>query len=226
MVINKKGRIGVLIEEGFDELQYRQFNYFFSKHGYKIDYISNLRGQKQLSFKGQKFLSQLIVTLDFKDVKPSDYQGIILIGGYAMDHLRYQATLQPDCPNQSPAIEFLREAVKVMDTGGLKIGTICRGLWLFCAAPELLKGRKVTCVHNIIDDVKNAGGIVVYKGNQTAHIYVDIHLISARHSGAINEFLQVFLKEIESIKLSTKNAVLTQDKSAITVETTENTQPM
>ncbi|MBG1270197.1 DJ-1/PfpI family protein [Nostoc sp. WHI] len=197
MTITTKGKIGVLIAEYFGEVEYQQFNYFFPKHGYKIEYISNLLDQDKLTFKGQEYISEATVTIDFKDIEPTDYNGIILIGGYAMDRLRYQVTPAPGQPNQSPAIKFLRKVVTAMDANKLKVGTICHSLWLFCAAPELLKGRKVTCIHNIIDDVRNAGGIVMYENGQTQATYVDASLISARHPGVIDEFLRVFLKELE-----------------------------
>ena len=191
-----KGKIGVVIEEHFDETEYRRFNQFFPEHGYKVEYISNLWGQPQLTFKGNDHEEETTVTIDFKDVSPADYQGIILIGGYAMDRLRYQVNPQPGKPNKSPAVEFLRHAVEMMDNHKLKIGTICHSLWLFCADVELLEGREVTCAHNIICDVENAGGIIIYKGEETAATHIDGSLITGKHPGVVEEFMQVFLEEV------------------------------
>jgi protease I len=197
MITEIKGKIGVLIEEHFDETEYHRFNEFFPEHKYKVEYISYLWGQKQLIFKGNEHTAQVTVTIDFHDINLSDYKGILLIGGYAMDRLRYQINPKLGQPNCSPAVEFLRQAVKKMDEGKLKIGTICHSLWLFCAAPELLKGRKITCAHNIICDVENAGGIIIYEDDKTADVYVDGNLISSKHPGVVEEFLQTFLNEIE-----------------------------
>jgi protease I len=205
---DKKGKIGVIIEEYFGELEYQQFNHFFPRNGYEVEYISHLWKQKQLTFKGHEYISEVTVKTDFKNVDPTDYKGILLIGGYAMDRLRYQVSCHPDRPNQSPAVEFLRKAVKAMDTDLLKIGTICHGLWLFCAAPELLKGRRVTCIHNIIDDVKNAGGAIVYEDGQTRSTCIDGNLITARHPGVIDEFLTVFLEELEKKDKATKPTII------------------
>ncbi|MDJ0534780.1 MAG: DJ-1/PfpI family protein [Xenococcaceae cyanobacterium MO_207.B15] len=191
-----KGKIGVIIEEHFDETEYQRFNEFFPEHGYEVEYISNLWGQPQLTFQGNDHEEETTVTIDFKDVSTADYQGIILIGGYAMDRLRYQVNPQPDQPNKSPAVEFLRQAVEMMDDHALKIGTICHSLWLFCADPELLEGRKVTCAHNIICDVENAGGIIIYEEDETAATYIDGSLITGRHPGVVEEFMQVFLEEV------------------------------
>lgn len=192
-----KGKIAVVVEEHFDETEYHRFNEFFPEHGYAVEYISNLWNQPSLTFKGNDHTAEVTVTVDFKDVKPTDYVGILLIGGYAMDRLRYQVQVQPGQPNQSPAVEFLRQAVQAMDQDRLKIGTICHSLWLFCADPNLIKGRKVTCAHNILCDVENAGGTVVYENGETVASYIDGSLITGKHPGVVEEFMQIFLNAIE-----------------------------
>ncbi|HAZ44061.1 MAG TPA: thiamine biosynthesis protein ThiJ [Cyanobacteria bacterium UBA11369] len=189
-----KGKIGVLIEEHFDETEYRRFNEFFPQWGYEVEYISHLWGQEKLTFKGNDREAEVTVTIDLQTVNPSDYKGLILIGGYAMDRLRYQVNPEAGKLSQAPAVEFLRQAVH---TEGLKIGTICHSLWLFCADRTLLKGKKVTCAHNIIADVENAGAIAIYESGETIATYVDGNLISARHPGVVEEFMTVFLSQIE-----------------------------
>ncbi len=198
MTTATKGKIGVLIEEHFDETEYRRFNEFFPDNGYEVEYLSNLWGQPKLTFKGNDHEEVATVTVDFKDVKPEDYRGIILIGGYAMDRLRYQPQIKSGQPNQSPAVEFLRQSVQLMDKHQVKVGTICHSMWLFCADPELLKGRKVTCAHNIACDVENAGGVLVYEGEETAATHIDGSLVTGRHPGVVEEFMQVFLQELDS----------------------------
>ena len=185
MTTATKGKIGVLIEEHFDETEYRRFNQFFPENGYEVEYLSNLWGQPQLTFKGNDHEEVATVTIDFKSVKPEDYRGIILIGGYAMDRLRYQTQMKPGQPNQSPAVEFLRQTVQLMNENQVKVGTICHSLWLFCADPDLLNGRNVTCAHNIACDVENAGGVLVYDGEETAATHVDGSLVTGRHPGVV-----------------------------------------
>jgi len=194
-----KGKIGVLIEAHFDETEFRRFNEFFPAHGYEVEYISHLWGQDKLTFKGNDFTQEVTVTKEVSDVKPADYKAIILIGGYAMDRLRYQEHPQPGRPNRAPAVEFLRRAVKAMNNSHLKIGTICHSLWLFCAAPETLTGRKVTCAHNIMGDVENAGGTLVFYDDQLIDTYVDGNLITGRHSGVVEAFMKTLLGEIEKL---------------------------
>jgi protease I len=193
-----KGKIGVLIEEHFDPTEYWKFNEYFPKQGYAVEYISHLWGESQLRFgsnpENDKIEYHVTVTTEINDVNPADYKGIILIGAYAMDRLRYEAHPKRGQPNQSPAVRFLRRAVR---TKGLKIGTICHSLWLLCAAPELLKDRKVTCAHNLIYDVQNAGGDVQFEGEETKALVVDGDLISGKHPGMTDQFMETFVREIE-----------------------------
>ena len=72
-------------------------------------------------------------------------------------------------------------------------------LWLLCADRTLLEGRKVTCAHNIICDVENAGADVLYGDDGTVGSVVYGDLITAKHPAFTDELLDLFLKEIESV---------------------------
>ena len=198
MVARSKGKIGVLIEEHFDQTEYRMFNDYFPKKGYEVEYITHLWGQPELHFGGNPDdgdynVEKVTVTTEVNDINPSDYQGIICIGAYAMDRLRYQPTVKKGQKNQAPAVAFLRKA---MDER-VKVGTICHSMWLLCADRELIRGRQVTCAHNIICDVENAGAEVIYEGEETIPLMVDGNLISAKHPGVTQEFMEAFIREIE-----------------------------
>lgn len=192
------GKIGVLIEEHFDPTEYRKFNEYFPGRGYQVEYLSHLWGQPQLRFgsnpENDVVEEHVVVTTEINDTRLTDYKGIICIGGYAMDRLRYQVSPKKGQPNQAPAVEFIRHA---MHTAGLKVGTICHSLWLLCAAPSLLSGRRVTCAHNLIADVEGAGADVVFDGDQTADMVIDGDLISGKHPGMVDAFMRVFVAEIE-----------------------------
>jgi putative intracellular protease/amidase len=194
--------IGVLIEEHFDPLEYRRFNEFWPAHGYRVEYLSHLWGQPALRFHSNaedgRIAEQVIVTAEIAEADPATYRAILLIGGYAMDRLRYQAKVRRGQKNQAPAVEFLRRTV----AAGVPIGTICHALWLFCADPELLRGRKVTCAHNIIADVENAGAEVVYGTDEAADVVIDGNLVSARHPGCIEAFLTTLLQTLELRRLN------------------------
>jgi protease I len=197
-----KGKIGVIIEDHFDQTEFRMFNDYFPKQGYEVEYISHLWGQPELHFGANPDdgdyvnVEKVTVTKEINDVKPDDYKGFICIGAYAMDRLRYQTNVKKGQKNQAPAVAFLR---KVIDNQNLRLGTICHSMWLFCADSDLIKGRKVTCAHNIVCDVENAGAEVIYEGDATADLVIDGNLVSAKHPGVTQKFMEAFIKEIESI---------------------------
>ncbi|MBP1157317.1 MULTISPECIES: DJ-1/PfpI family protein [unclassified Paenibacillus] len=192
-----KGKIGVLVESHYDETEFRAFNEYFPKNGYSVDYISHLWGKEYLDFVGNDGTSCVRVDVEVSDIRTEDYCGIVLIGGYAMDRLRYEANPKQGQLNQAPAVQFLRAAVEALNRGQVKIGTICHSLWLFCADPQLLAGRKVTCAHNVISDVQNAGAEVVFEGDQTQELVIDGNLITGKHPEVVETFVRVFLEEIE-----------------------------
>ncbi|AFY68594.1 ThiJ/PfpI domain-containing protein [Thalassoporum mexicanum PCC 7367] len=195
----KKGKIGVLIEDHFDQTEFHMFNDYFPKQGYEVEYITHLWGQDSLSFGGNPDdgdynVAHVTVEKEVNDVSLDDYVGFICIGAYAMDRLRYQVNVKPGQKNNAPAVAFLRKAMAKED---LKLGTICHSLWLFCADKDLLAGRKVTCAHNIISDVENTGAEVIYDNDVTADLVVDGDLISGKHPGVTQEFMEKFIEEIE-----------------------------
>lgn len=194
-----KGKIGVLIEEHFDATEYRRFNDLLPARGYEVEYLSHLWGNDALRFgsnpDSDAVEEHVVVTTEVSAVDPAAYKGIITIGAYAMDRLRYDPVARKGRKCQAPAVVFLRKAAA---TEGLKVGAICHSLWLHCADRDLIRGRRVTCAHNILCDVENAGGEIVYEGDATADIVVDGDLITARHPEVVDRFLEVFLREIEA----------------------------
>jgi len=193
--IPTKGKIAVLIESHFDEQEFDAFKTLFPQNGYEVDFVSYLWNNKALIFNGNDLRKRVKVTKDITLIDINDYKAIILIGGYAMDRLRYDKERKDGVKNESAAVSFLR---KVVSDNKLKIGTICHSLWLFTASKDLLNGKKVTCAHNIIDDVVNANGIVIYEGNQTAEIVVDGNLISCNHPKNVDKLISKMIEEINN----------------------------
>ena len=202
-----KGRIGVLIEEHFDQTEFKKFNAFFPQRGYQVVYMTQLWGNPLLHFQANPddgvIDADVTVTTDVDAVKVEDYRGFLLIGGYAMDRLRYQLHPRKGEPNAAPAVRLAR---KIMAEPGLKLGAICHSLWLLCADRSLLAGRRVTCAHNILCDVENAGGDVVFDGDQTADVVIDGDLITGKHPGVTDKFLSAYFAEIEKANVPRADA--------------------
>ncbi len=194
-----KGKIGVLIEDHFDPFEFRRFNEYFPQQGYEVEYLSYLWGQSELHFgsnaEDNVVKERVTVTADVTKVSPADYKAIIAIGAYAMDRLRYQEKVKKGQKNAAPAVVFISQA---MAEPNVKVCAICHGLWIL-SVTDLLKGRKVTCAHNLISDVENAGGEIIYDEEleQTATIVIDGNLITGRHPGIVDLFIETIVKELE-----------------------------
>ncbi len=190
--MKRSKKIAVLIESHFDGTEPGAFLNYFPANGFAVEFISNLRGAQEKAFVNNDDPAKtLTVRLDISEVDLSTYSGLILVGGYAMDMLRYEVHVEEDKANEPVATQFLRKA---MAEKHLIIGTICHSLWLFTPAPDLLKGRKVTCSHNIMHDVQNAGGVLVYddKRKTLAATHVDENLVTGRHPYVVEAFMDVF----------------------------------
>lgn len=193
-MMESKGTIAFLIESHFDPTEPDACTGFFPINGYQIEFMSNLRGNPSADFRGNDGVQVIHVDKDIRSVDLARYRGLILVGAYAMDMLRYEVHVKEN--SEPDATSFLRKA---MATPNLVIGTICHSLWLFTPAPDLLKGRHVTCAHNIMYDVRNAGAILVYdkQRHTLADTHVDGNLVTARHPYVMAAFMNVFLDELE-----------------------------
>lgn len=199
--MSTRGKIAVLIENQFDPDQFRRFSEFFPQHGYELEFMTYLTGRAEAHYgsnpKGDDIEQHAVVRKEIAGSDPRDYDAVLCLGAYAVDHLRHQEHPRPGQANHAPAVDFIRRAMR---TPGLKVGTICHSLWLMCADPSLLRGRKVTCAHNIMPDVEHAGGDVQVENGETVAYVVDGDLISGKHSQFVEEFMQVFLAELEKQK--------------------------
>ena len=190
-------KVLVLIEEHYDETEFNVFNDFFPSNGIEVEYASYLWGNDSLTFEGNDKTSKVEVTQCVSKTNLSDYKGLILIGGYAMDRLRYEEKC--NAVNQAPAVVLLRKAVEMMDQGSIAIGTICHSLWLFCADPSLIKGREVTCAHNIVCDVENAGAKIMNDSGTNVELHQQGLLITGKHPGCVDVFVKAFKSAIEKL---------------------------
>jgi|GEM_PF-4297544 len=106
----RKGKIGVLIEEHFDMTEFRRFNELFPQHGYQVVYLSHLWGNSTLTFGSNPdngwVEEHMVVETEINSVDPTDYKGVIIIGAYASDRLRYQRHSPERGTQSSPGSSF------------------------------------------------------------------------------------------------------------------------
>lgn len=188
-------KIAVLIEGHFDATEPGAFAMFFPAMGYQVEFVSNLRNSASADFRGNDTDQVIHVEKDIRSLDIAEYCGLILVGGYAMDMLRYEVSVDEE--SEPEATKFVRRA---MATPNFLVGTICHSLWLLTPAPDLLRGRRVTCGHNVMYDVRNAGASLVFDAHRgtLADTHVDGNLVTARHPYVIAAFMNVFLDELNA----------------------------
>jgi protease I len=103
-------------------------------------------------------------------IAAADYDGVVIPGGYAPDHMR-----------RYPAMVNL---VREFDRAGKLVAAICHAGWMLVSA-DILRGRKVTSFFSIKDDLVNAGGQWVDQ-----EVVVDGSLVTSRTPDDLPAFMR------------------------------------
>jgi len=135
-------RIAVLAADGFEKVELTVPVKALEMAGADVDIVS-LRKGKIRGVNLHEPASRVKVTKTIEEANPSDYDGLLVPGGF----------INPDLLRQSAAA---REFVRAFDLAGKPIASLCHGPWVLASA-GLLKGRTLTSWPGIRDDVVNAG---------------------------------------------------------------------
>ena len=132
-------------------------------------------GTGEKTYKG-KYGYPVNVDGDIKDFKAKNFDAVIVPGGYAPDRLRaYKEVL-----------DFVRE----MNSVNKVVAAVCHAPWVLASA-GILKGKKVTCVDRIKDDVINAGAQYLDK-----EVVVDGNIITSRMPDDLPAFCREIIKAL------------------------------
>ncbi|MCX8170772.1 MAG: type 1 glutamine amidotransferase, partial [Candidatus Bathyarchaeota archaeon] len=132
---------------------------------------------KREVFKGKHGLS-IEANLSVGEANPEDFNCVIIPGGWAPDRLRREQSI----------LNFVRGIYK---RGGV-VAAICHGPQVLISA-GILKGRRVTCVSAIKDDVINAGAIY-----EDSPVVRDGNIITSRVLGDLPFFCREIIKALSS----------------------------
>jgi len=112
-------------------------------------------------------------------VKPADFDAVVIPGGFAPDYMRRQPAM----------IAFVRE----MHEKGKLVAFICHAGWVPISA-GILKGRRATSFYAIRDDMVNAGAKW-----EDAEVVVDGNLISSRNPNDLPAFCRAIIGKLASV---------------------------
>ncbi len=162
-------RVAILVENLYQEMEIWYPLYRLREAGAEVVTVGPKAGEKYTSKMGYP----VHCDKSFTDAVASRYDGVVIPGGYAPDHIRRHAS----------ANHFVRE----MDAQGKLVASICHGAWVLCSA-GMLKGRKATCFFAIKDDVINAGAIY-----SDCEVVVDRNLVTSRKPDDLPGFCRALI---------------------------------
>ena len=169
----KSKHIAVLVEQLYEELEVWYPIYRLREAGVRVSTVGPGRAS---SYKG-KHGYEVPEDVSIAKVKPNQFDGVIVPGGYAPDHIR-----------RTPAmVQLVREIFQHKHP----VGAICHGAWVLASA-GVLKNRRCTCFFAIKDDVVNAGGNYIDR-----EVVRDGNLVTSRTPADLPAFMRTYLAALD-----------------------------
>lgn len=162
-------RVAILAENWYEDLELWYPYYRLKEAGVDVVIVAPEAGKTYQSKHGYPAVADLAS----RDARAEDFDGVVVPGGFAPDYLRRDVEL--------------RRFVSELNAQGKVVAGICHGGWMLISA-KVVRGRKVTSVPAIRDDMENAGGIWVDQA-----VVVDGNLITSRTPADLPAFLPAIL---------------------------------
>lgn len=153
----KGKKVAILVDQMYQEMEVWVPLYRLQEAGVETITVGAEAGKSYPSKLGYPCVAQK----SYDQVSPDDFDGIVVPGGFAPDHIR-----------RHPKANKL---VADINAQGKLVAAICHGPWVLCSAHGMLKGRKATSFFAIKDDVINAGAEW-----SDAAVVVDGNLVTSR----------------------------------------------
>jgi protease I len=169
----ENARVAVLAENLYQELELWYPVLRLREGGVNVTIVGAKAGEVYASKLGYPVVAEAGID----DVDPDDFDAVIVPGGFSPEYLRRNPS----------AVDFVRK----IDGRGDVVAAICHAGWLLASA-DIVKGRRVTSVPVIKDDVIHAGG-----DWHDEAVVVDGNLVTSRLPNDLPEFLAAIIRTIE-----------------------------
>lgn len=168
-----------LLGEGFEDLEFYYPYYRLIEEGFKV----TVAGKTKNKIKG-KHGYEFEPNITFEEVKPEDYDALVIPGGKSPANIR-----------EDPSVQRI---VKHFAEKSKTIAAICHGPQVLVSA-GLVRGRKLTSWFDVSKEIIEAGGEYV-----NAEVYIDGNLITSRHPGDLPYFAKELVKNLKKKEVELK----------------------
>jgi protease I len=169
-------RVAVLVEDNYENLELWYPVLRLSEEGAEVSIVGPKSGETYKSKEGYA----AVADISMDDALAVDFDAIIVPGGFPPDRMRrYQAMLR-----------LVREGF----AKGRVVAAICHAAWVPISA-GIVRGRTMTCVSAIKDDLINAGAHYLDE-----EVVVDGNLISSRTPRDLPAFSREIIKALSAAK--------------------------
>jgi deglycase len=165
----KGKRVAVLVEDEYQVIELWYPYYRMKEAGAEVKLVGTGRAPAFKSKHGYPAQADLAAA----DVKPADFDAVIIPGGYAPDLMRRNADM----------VKFVRD----MNGAGKPVAAICHAGWMLASA-KVVDGRRATCFYSIKDDLIAAGAKWVDEP-----VVVDGNLITSRVPEDLPDFCRAIV---------------------------------
>ena len=173
-------RVAVLAEDYYENLELWYPVLRLREAGATVNIVGPKAGDAYKSKEGFPATADLAM----EDARASDFDAVIVPGGYAPDRMR----------RHQPMLRLVRDAFQA----GKVVASICHAGWVPISA-GIVKGKTMTCVSAIKDDVINAGANYVDK-----EVVVDGNLISSRTPPDLPAFCREIIKALSGARVGAR----------------------
>lgn len=164
-------RFAVLVENEYEDLELWYPVLRLREAGAEVTIVGPKAGEAYRSKHGYPAKADRAAS----EVKASDFDGVIIPGGYAPDKMRRHEAM----------VKFVKDAMQADKI----VAAICHAGWMLCSA-DAVKGRRVTSFASIKDDLKHAGAEWVDEP-----VVQDGKLITSRQPDDLPHFMEAILKQ-------------------------------
>ena len=176
------GKVACLLASGFEDSEFRIPYDRLRAAGYTVEIIGVRAGEELKGYRGKETVK---AEKAIDEVKPQDYQALLIPGGQSPDHLRADPRV----------VQF----VKAFDALKRPIAAVCHGPQLLLSA-RLVKGRTLTAWKTVQDDLEQAGAKVLDQP-----VVIDQNWITSRQPEDLEKFSEALIQALQKEERKSTN---------------------